>query len=304
MPAAKLLSRAENLGIDMNRDRIPCLLHPKNGNHLKLDMKGQVGQVTYKLSMQGRRPMGISWTGSSPMKLMNVSIYSCGDTSRAALVRIALRHPLALAWNLLILRKRLGIYGRELLVHKTFQGTLIEETRCLRCENIARRNDVLESSLDIEEDTSITCCLKNYCLTKLDRSNSIHCDQCKSITFTKMVCTECGIEDAQRRKTMKKPPRILVLHFKRFKLTTICFKSDLTRPNQNPSRCFNFKKRSYQVAYPLEPKVTNAIEDALYFDDEEVTIIDESIIHTCFGSQEGPSVAENEFILFYLRAAG
>ncbi|GAB2218032.1 hypothetical protein Droror1_Dr00001248 [Drosera rotundifolia] len=158
-----------------------------------------------------------------------------------------------------------------------------------------------------------------------------------SITFTKMLCTECNIQDAQRRKTMKKPPQILVLNLKRFERTTISFSSDLTRPNQNPSRCFNFKKRSYRVAYPLELKLTNVIEDVtdteyslfvvvvhigsvpdlghygclvksrnrwLYFDDEEVTIIDESIIHTCFGSQEGPSVAENGYILFYERAVG
>ncbi|GAB2218031.1 hypothetical protein Droror1_Dr00001247 [Drosera rotundifolia] len=104
--------------------------------------------------------------------------------------------------------------AEELLVHKTFQGTLIEEARCLRCENITETDTTfLNLSLDIEEDTSITCFLKNYCLTKLDGSNAIHCDQCNSI------------QDAQRRKTMKKPPQILVLHLKRFERTTISFRS-------------------------------------------------------------------------------
>ncbi|KAL9272403.1 Ubiquitin carboxyl-terminal hydrolase 3-like protein, partial [Drosera capensis] len=189
-------------------------------------------------------------------------------------------------------------------------GTLVEETGCLRCRNITETDTTfLNLSLDIEKDTSITCCLENYCLTKLDGSNAKHCDQCNSI------------QDAQRRRTMKKPPQILVLHLKRFKRTRISFSSDLTGPNQNPSRCFNLKKCSYRVAYPLELKLTNAIEDAadteyslfaavvhiggirdlghygclvkshnrwLYFDDEEVTIKDESSIHSCFGSEEGP----------------
>ena len=46
-------------------------------------------------------------------------------------------------------------------VHKVFQGTLTNETRCLCCETVRSKDeDFLDLSLDIEQNTSLTHCLK------------------------------------------------------------------------------------------------------------------------------------------------
>lgn len=116
---------------------------------------------------------------------------------------------------------------------------------------------------------------------------------------------------------IKKPPHILVIHLKRFK-----YMEQLGR----------YKKLSYRVVFPLELKLTNTMEDAdceyslfavvvhvgsgpnhghyvslvkshnhwLFFDDENVEMIDESAVQTAFGSaQEYASNTDHGYILFY-----
>lgn len=46
-------------------------------------------------------------------------------------------------------------------VQEIFQGTLTNETRCLVCETVRSKDeDFLDLSLDIEQNTSLTHCLK------------------------------------------------------------------------------------------------------------------------------------------------
>nr|GMD58359.1 ubiquitin carboxyl-terminal hydrolase 3 [Ipomoea batatas] len=125
--------------------------------------------------------------------------------------------------------------------------------------------------------------------------------------------------EAQKRMKIKKPPHILVIHLKRFK-----YIEQLGR----------YKKLSYRVVFPLELKLTNTVEDAdaeyslfavvvhvgsgpnhghyvslvkshnhwLFFDDENVEMIDESAVQTFFGSaQEYSSNTDHGYILFYER---
>ncbi|CAI9284135.1 unnamed protein product [Lactuca saligna] len=52
-------------------------------------------------------------------------------------------------------------------VHKNFQGILTNETKCLRCETVTARDEtLLDPSLDIEQNNSITSCLKNFSSTE------------------------------------------------------------------------------------------------------------------------------------------
>lgn len=116
---------------------------------------------------------------------------------------------------------------------------------------------------------------------------------------------------------IKKPPHILVIHLKRFK-----YMEQLGR----------HKKLSYRVVFPLELKLANSMEDVdseytlfavvvhvgsgpnhghyvslvkshnhwLFFDDENVEMIDESAVQTFFGSaQEYSSNTDHGYILFY-----
>lgn len=118
---------------------------------------------------------------------------------------------------------------------------------------------------------------------------------------------------------IKKPPQILVIHLKRFKY--------IEHLGRN-------KKLSYRVVFPIELKLINTTdtEDSdieytlfavvvhvgsgpnhghyvslvkshnhwLYFDDENVEIIEEHSVQTFFGSaQEYSSNTDHGYILFY-----
>lgn len=65
-------------------------------------------------------------------------------------------------------------------VHKIFQGILTNETRCLRCETITARDETfLDLSLDIEQNSSITSCLRNFSSTEtLNAEDKFFCDKC------------------------------------------------------------------------------------------------------------------------------
>lgn len=192
-------------------------------------------------------------------------------------------------------------------VHKNFQGILTNETRCLRCETVTARDETFfDLSLDIEQNSSITSCLKNFSSTEtLNAEDKFFCDKC------------CSLQEAQKRMKIKKPPHILVIHLKRFK-----YMEQLGR----------YKKLSYRVVFPLELKLSNTIENTdseyslfavvvhvgsgpnhghyvslvkshnhwLFFDDENAEIIDESAVQTFFGSaQEYSSNTDHGYILFY-----
>ncbi|RLM66111.1 ubiquitin carboxyl-terminal hydrolase 4-like [Panicum miliaceum] len=122
------------------------------------------------------------------------------------------------------------------LVHKNFQGILTNETRCLRCETVTARDETfLDLSVDIEQNSSITSCLKNFCSTEtLNAEDKFFCDKC------------CSLQEAQKRMKIKKAPHILVIHLKRFK-----YIEQLGR----------YKKLSYRVVFPMELKLSNTSDD-------------------------------------------
>lgn len=46
-------------------------------------------------------------------------------------------------------------------IHDIFQGVLTNETQCLSCETVRSKDeDFLDLSIDLEQNTSITQCLK------------------------------------------------------------------------------------------------------------------------------------------------
>ena len=46
-------------------------------------------------------------------------------------------------------------------IHDIFQGVLVNETKCLSCETVrSKQEDFLDLSVDIEQNSSITHCLK------------------------------------------------------------------------------------------------------------------------------------------------
>ncbi|KAL6899718.1 hypothetical protein ACP4OV_006376 [Aristida adscensionis] len=197
-------------------------------------------------------------------------------------------------------------------VHKNFQGILTNETRCLMCETITAKDEpFFDLSVDVEQNSSLTSCLKNFCSTEtLNADDKFFCDKC------------CSLQEAEKRMKIKKVPQILVIHLKRFK-----FIEQLSR----------HKKLSYRVVYPLELKLSSISDDAdceyslfavvvhlgsgpnqghyvakikshdhwLSFDDDNVEMIQESALQTFYGSsREYSGNTDHGYILFYERRGG
>ncbi|KAJ2511414.1 hypothetical protein GGI11_005116, partial [Coemansia sp. RSA 2049] len=127
-------------------------------------------------------------------------------------------------------------------VQTLFEGLLTNETRCLSCENITSRDEtMLDVSVDIHENTSVTNCLNQFAAGELMcHNNKFHCDNCG------------GLQEAERRMRLKRLPNILALHLKRFK-----YNNSLGR----------HVKLSYRINFPTELRVPNTAEeteDVLY----------------------------------------
>merc|ERR1711937_822200 len=92
-------------------------------------------------------------------------------------------------------------------VHNIFQGYLVNQMKCLCCENVTvRREPFLDLSVDIERHTSIAACLRAFESTEHLRAKN------------KFFCDACGcLQEAEKRLRICEFPSVLALHLKRFK---------------------------------------------------------------------------------------
>ena len=198
-------------------------------------------------------------------------------------------------------------YGNTRWVHQLFEGTLTSETKCLTCENVSQRDETfLDLSVDLDQHSSVTSCLRKFSEEEmLCERNKFHCDRCG------------GLQEAEKRMKIKRLPRILALHLKRFKYT-----EDLQR----------LQKLFHRVVYPYHLRLFNTTDDAedpdrlyelyavvvhvgggpyhghyvsiiktqdrgwLLFDDELVEPVDKSYVRNFFGDRPGLACA---YVLFY-----
>jgi len=192
-------------------------------------------------------------------------------------------------------------------VHEIFEGVLTSETRCLTCETASQRDETfLDLSIDLEEHSSVTSCLRKFSAEEmLCERNKFHCDNCG------------GLQEAEKRMKIKRLPKILTLHLKRFKYT-----EDMTR----------LQKLFHRVVYPYHLRMFNTTDDAedpdrlyelyavvvhiggnayhghyvsiiktqdrgwLLFDDEMVEPVDKHYVRNFFGDKPGMACA---YVLFY-----
>ncbi|KAK5172329.1 uncharacterized protein LTR77_003967 [Saxophila tyrrhenica] len=200
-------------------------------------------------------------------------------------------------------------------VHDLFEGLLTSETRCLTCENTSQRDEpFLDLSVDLAAHTSVTSCLRKFSEEEmLCERNKFHCDNCG------------GLQEAEKRMKIKRLPRVLALHLKRFKYT-----EDLQR----------LQKLFHRVVYPFHLRLFNTTEDAedqdrlyelyavvvhigggpyhghyvsiiktqdrgwLLFDDELVEPVDKSYVLNFFGGEPVPGLQDAKqlacaYVLFY-----
>lgn len=195
-------------------------------------------------------------------------------------------------------------------VHDLFEGQLSNEVRCLCCETVTQRvESFFDLSVDVEQNSSLTACLRNFSSTELLRErDKFYCDMC------------CSLQEAERRMRVKMLPKILSLHLKRFKFI---------------EQFKKYKKLSYRVVFPLELRLCNTSDDAedpdrlyslfavvvhvgsgpnqghyvslikshgqwLMFDDDCVEVKAESELQSVFGiTQDSSQSTEAGYILFY-----
>lgn len=192
-------------------------------------------------------------------------------------------------------------------VHDIFEGLLTSETKCLTCETTSQRDETfLDLSIDLEEHSSVTSCLRKFSAEEmLCERNKFHCDHCG------------GLQEAEKRMKIKRLPKVLALHLKRFKYT-----EDFTR----------LQKLFHRVVYPYQLRMFNTTDDAedpdrlyelyavivhiggnayhghyvsviktedrgwLLFDDEMVEPVDKHYVRNFFGDKPGMACA---YVLFY-----
>ncbi|KAK0618420.1 hypothetical protein B0T17DRAFT_537885 [Bombardia bombarda] len=192
-------------------------------------------------------------------------------------------------------------------VHDIFEGVLTSETKCLTCETASQRDETfLDLSIDLEEHSSVTSCLQKFSAEEmLCERNKFHCDHCG------------GLQEAEKRMKIKKLPKVLALHLKRFKYT-----EDFSR----------LSKLFHRVVYPYHLRMFNTTDDAedpdrmyelyavvvhigsnayhghyvvviktkdrgwLLFDDEMVEPVDKHFVRNFFGDKPGQACA---YVLFY-----
>ena len=200
-------------------------------------------------------------------------------------------------------------------VHDLFEGLLTSETRCLTCENTSQRDEpFLDLSVDLAAHTSVTSCLRKFSEEEmLCERNKFHCDNCG------------GLQEAEKRMKIKRLPRVLALHLKRFKYT-----EDLQR----------LQKLFHRVVYPFHLRLFNTTDDAedpdrlyelyavvvhigggpyhghyvsiiktqdrgwLLFDDELVEPVDKAYVLNFFGGEPVPGLQDAKqlacaYVLFY-----
>ncbi|KAL2023492.1 hypothetical protein VTK56DRAFT_2488 [Thermocarpiscus australiensis] len=191
-------------------------------------------------------------------------------------------------------------------VHDIFEGVLTSETRCLTCETTSQRDETfLDLSIDLEQHSSVTSCLQKFSAEEmLCERNKFHCDLCG------------GLQEAEKRMKIKKLPKVLALHLKRFKYT-----EDYSR----------LQKLFHRVVYPYHLRMFNTTDDAddpdrmyelyavvvhiggnayhghyvaviktkqgwMLFDDEMVEPVDRHFVRNFFGDKPGMACA---YVLFY-----
>ncbi|KAG7816582.1 hypothetical protein KL928_004624 [Ogataea angusta] len=197
--------------------------------------------------------------------------------------------------------------GTETDIHRLFEGLLTSETKCLSCETVSTRDELfLDLSIDLQPNTSITHCLKMFSQSEmLTESNKFYCESCHSL------------QEAAKTIKLKKLPKILALHLKRFK-----YAEELGRN----------VKLFYRVEYTKTLRIFNTTEGSAYadkmyelyavvvhigggpshghyvaivktdrfgwllFDDETVECVDENFVYRFFG--DGPGLA-TAYLLFY-----
>ncbi|EQC25550.1 hypothetical protein SDRG_16568 [Saprolegnia diclina VS20] len=195
-------------------------------------------------------------------------------------------------------------------VHELFEGTLTNETTCLGCHAVSRRDETfLDLSVEIEPHASLTFCLKQFGMVEtLSGDDQFSCDACHSR------------QDAEKRLFLRETPPVLALHLKRFKFMEasqsfaklfhrVLFPDEL----QLPSRLMLSTSNETYDLFGIVVHIGNGLDEGHYvslilwktqwllFDDDHVSKVDEGMLDVCYGDGDATTSSATGYLLFYKR---
>jgi ubiquitin carboxyl-terminal hydrolase 9/13 len=209
-------------------------------------------------------------------------------------------------------------------VHELFEGILTSETKCLTCENLTTRDEVfLDLSIDIEKNSSVSACLRQFSASEmLCERNKFHCDICgglqeaekRFVVFSWMLLTF--------RMKIKKSPKILALHLKRFKYTEDMQRNvklfhrvvypptlrlfNTTDDIEDPDRLYELYAVVVHIGGgPYHGHYVTVVKNDetgnwMLIDDEAVEAVDDGFVGRFYGDRPGMASA---YVLFYQEVA-
>lgn len=135
--------------------------------------------------------------------------------------------------------------SRKNALHDFFEGLLTNQTKCLTCENVSSRDETfLDLSIDLTDNETLETCLKQFSASEmLNGGNKFYCDNCHSL------------QEAEKKMGLRKLPKILALHLKRFKYS-----------EEHQRNVKLFQKIKYPLYFKLESDIpAEKLEDGLKF---------------------------------------
>ncbi|CCH46597.1 Ubiquitin carboxyl-terminal hydrolase [Wickerhamomyces ciferrii] len=198
---------------------------------------------------------------------------------------------------------------RKNALHELFEGLLTNQTKCLTCENVSSRDETfLDLSIDLTDNETLETCLKQFSASEmLNGGNKFYCDNCHSL------------QEAEKKMGLRKLPKILALHLKRFKYSEehqrnvklfqkikypLYLKLESDIPAEKPEDGLKFYQLYGVVVHigggPHHGHYVALVKTIqhgwLLFDDETVEKIDESFVLKFTG--DSPDLA-TAYVLFY-----
>lgn len=199
------------------------------------------------------------------------------------------------------------LLNNEKIISDTFEGEVTSETKCLTCDTSSYRDEkFLDLSIDLEPDSSITNCLKIFSkIELLNENNKFYCENCFSY------------QEAAKSVKIKKTPKILTFHLKRFKyseklgrLVKLFYRVEYvknlricntTNDSDKPDKLYELYGVVVHIGGgPYHGHYVSLVKTEHYgwllFDDETVEKINENYVFKFFGDGVGLSTA---YLLFY-----
>tara|TARA_B110000977_G_scaffold200417_1_gene290867 strand:- start:8242 stop:9219 length:978 start_codon:yes stop_codon:yes gene_type:complete len=199
-------------------------------------------------------------------------------------------------------------------IHSIFRGQLTNETQCLWCENVTNRDEAfLDLSLDIEQNASVSSCLRQFSGNELlANDDKFQCDKCG------------GLQEAHKRMVLKSSPPVLALHLKRFKYNEqigrhsklfhrVVFPPELRLDTLSEFANLRDQDASYDLfaivvhvgSGPNHGHYISLVKSHgrwLTYDDDDVSLAEEDDLLRLYGNtKENTGGSEQGYILFYQR---